>query len=240
MWVGVLENAPHRRCAPPSEHMNNTDRNAKPQRKAIPRLPAAPRHERCRAAVLEAMTRLPTLADDVAVRAASSAAVAADSYVQAEEARLAKLPIWMGRENTNELNRLKHLASESAVAVWVQEAGGGLAYWPYRRGGQPWRLARDLYLALGAWSQPDIRSALSRLAAEHLLERSGGLNIKDAPAVRLTAAGAAAAAGVQKPPRDRALVLAELRALANDDHDLRARLATYLADGSDDTEGGGA
>jgi len=54
-------------------------------------------------------------------------------------------------------------------------------------------------------------------------------------AQRLTAAGVAAASAVQKPPRDRALVLAELLAVANSDPALRDRLATYLAD---DTEGG--
>jgi len=107
--------------------MNDTDHTAKPQRKAISRLPAAPRHERCRAAVLE---------------------------------------------------------------------------------------------------------------AECLLEGADGNRAKNAKTLRLTYAGVAAAAVMQKPPRDSALVLAELLALANDDPDLRARLDGYL--GNDATERGAA
>ena len=216
------------------KHMNDNETHRKPQRKAVSRLPAAPKHERCRAALLEALTRLPTLPDDATVRAAQAAAVADCPWVQAEEVRLAKLPAWIGARNQDELQRLKRLASVASETEWVQQAGGGLTYWPYRRGGSAWVLARDLYLALGAWSQTDIRSALSRLAAEHLLEGSGVPNVKDCPALRLTAAGVAAA--VQKPPRDRALVIAELLALANDNPALQDRLATYLADGSDGGE----
>lgn len=65
-----------------------------------------------------------------------------------------------------------------------------------------------------------------------------GDRAKNAKALRLTYAGVAAAAVMQKPPRDSALVLAELLALANDDPDLRARLDGYL--GNDDTERGAA
>lgn len=227
MWVGVLENAPHRRCAPPSEHMNDTDRNAKPQHKAISRIPAAPRHERCRAAVLEAMTRLPHLPDDDAVHAAQRAAVDACPRVQAEAARLEALPAWCVGHGDRELRDRKHAARMRAVGGFLDDVGGGLLHWPWRYGGQPWVLAADLYLALAGWSHTAIRSALVRLEAECLLEGDEN-RAKNAKTLRLTAAGVAAA--VQKPPRDRALVLAELLALANDNPDLRDRLDGYLAD----------
>ncbi len=73
-----------------------------------------------------------------------------------------------------------------------------------------------------------------------LLEAPAALRAKDAKALRLTDAGVDAAAAVQKPPRDSALVLDELLALANSDPALRARMGDFLADLADDTEGGAA
>jgi len=217
--------------------MNDTDTRQKPQRKAIPRLPAAPKHERCRATVLAALPRLAPLPGDDIIKAAQRQAEDACPRVQAEVARIANLPAWIrGQEGTDhELQLRKHFARLRAEAGCLGTVGGGLEYWPWRHGGQPWVLAADLYLALAGWSHPAIRSALVRLEAECLLEHSNGARVKDAKALRLTDAGVDAAAAVQKPHRDRALVLAELLALANDNPDLRDRLATYLAD---DTEGG--
>ena len=210
--------------------MNDTDRNAKPQRKAVSRLPDAPRHERCRSAVLEAMTRLPHLPDDDAVHAAQREAVAACPRVRAEETRIANLPDWSrGLTGADrELRDRKHAARMRAVGGFLDDVGAGLLRWPWRFGGQPWVLAADLYLALAGWSHTAIRSALVRLEAECLLEGDDENRAKNAKTLRLTAAGVAAA--VQKPPRDRALVLAELLALANDNPDLRDRLDGYLAD----------
>ena len=188
------------------KHMNNTDRNAKPQRKAVPRFPAAPKHARCRWAVLAGLKVTPPLLDDETVLATLEPRVDAGGLViqaktrleamRREAAKEATPPPWRLRTHGLAIEEAEQQlrAARATVRVWLadEHVPDGVpegTRWPWRQGGAPWVWRADLLLALPDWSHSAIHGALERLEAEGMLEGSNAVRAKKAAAVRMTARG---------------------------------------------------
>ena len=192
--------------------MNDTSSSKKPQRKAIPRLPAAPKHARCRWAVLAALKVTPPLLGDAEVREKLTPLVNARLDVERARATLEAAqmrasgfdaqgrrrppPPWGVRDvqlaveqATRELQRIRGFAMHDQAQDGVPDGVPEGTRWPWRQGGAPWVWRADLLLALPDWSHSAIHGALERLEAEGMLEGSNAVRAKKAAAVRMTARG---------------------------------------------------
>lgn len=176
---------------------------------AKPRPLAAPRHARCRLAVLAALRDTAPLPDDDTFRAQLAPLVdAAPGVRQAlENLRRARESLREARsapprpypslrqleqlveERENEARRARASVLHFRAADRVPESVPEGTTWPWRNGGAPWVWRADLLLALPDWSHTAIHGALERLEAEGLVEGNAGHRAKKAGAVRFTDRG---------------------------------------------------
>ena len=208
-----MEPGPHVVAAPRSRYqMNDTVTRQKPQRKAISRLPTAPKHARCRWAVLATLKVTPPLLGDAEVREKLTPLVNAHPDVERARASLeaAQLrasgidaqgrqrppPPWGQRDAqlvvehaTRELLRVRGFVLHDLAQDSVPDGVPDGTRWPWRLEGAPWVWRADLLLALPDWSHSAIHGALERLEAEGMLEGSNAVRAKKAAAVRMTARG---------------------------------------------------
>jgi hypothetical protein len=191
--------------------MNPTHTASVPQTaKRGPRALSAPRHARCRDAVLAALKATRPLPSDAEVRDKLTPLVNAhpdviDARARLETARLhasgldaqgRQRPPWSQRDAqlavehaTRELQRSRGFALHDQAQDMVPHGAPAGTRWPWRHEGAPWVWRADLLLALPDWSHTAIHGALERLEAEGLLEGSNATRAKKAAAVRLTARG---------------------------------------------------
>jgi hypothetical protein len=191
-------------------HMNPTRKNLGSQspKATKSRVAAAPRHLRCRVAVLQALRTTPPVPDDTAARRyADDKAAAAGPVVMARQELDAAAAVldqvkqtlapgtWGLRQAeikveqaTAALRDALASARRQALDEWMPWWGieNTSAYWPWRGDGAPWVWCCDLLLTLPDWSHNAVREALQRAHAEGLVESSGMVPIKHAWAVRLT------------------------------------------------------
>lgn len=188
-------------------HMNHTHGSTPSQpQKRPPRGLSAPRHARCRTAVLAALRTTTPLPDDEPFLATLEPRVDAGGLVIQAKARLEATRLEAAKERTPPPWRLRNggLAIEAAeqqlrdaratTRIWLADEhvpDGVLegTRWPWRHGGAPWVWRADLLLALPDWSATAIHGALERLEAEGIIEGSNRHRAKKAAAVRLTSRG---------------------------------------------------
>lgn len=193
-------------------HMNHTHGSTPSQPpKRGPRALSAPRHARCRTAVLAALRTTPPLPDDETFRAtlrprvdASPRVVKARAELQKASERLQAVresgAVGITSWHIGSAERDVETRTDELRCTWgavlhnfaqdhVPDGVPDGARWPWRQGGAPWVWRADLLLALPDWSATAIHSALERLEAEGVLEGSNGHRAKKAAAVRLTSRG---------------------------------------------------
>jgi hypothetical protein len=186
-------------------HMNPTHKTNGSQTTKRTRIPAAPKHLRCRVAVLQALRTTPPVPDDDAARRyADEKAETVGLVVQARKELAAAAAVlervkqrgaWGLRQAeitveqaTSGLRDALQGARRRTLDEWMPWWGieNTSAYWPWRGDGAPWVWCCDLLLNLPDWSHTAVREALQRAHAEGLVESAGMAPIKHTWAVRLT------------------------------------------------------